>query len=715
MEPAEQLRRRSSNLNPNALVFNPRAAEFQQSESSTSSAAQGNAEPVPFISVTMATTAADSLLKQAESSRRTLSNVTLPTCQPPPLQSLLPSSSMAEHSWANELEHHAMNLGLPMGPSQSHYLARTAQDEGTGGPSLGARLSSASAIDQFQARSTSTGTPTRVREKADILPPHDARDLGLDGKLVQQALIKSLTPQELERLLHGNTFIRTGHDSPPITTAGPSGTNQMATPSRFGTHDQGVRRPPPGLQPPPRLQPPPGLGMPQRQHPHMNMGLYNLPGLTGPELQQFNSQTASRPMMDIYGPVYPTPQTGPSIFSQHTRVPSLDQSSSVGSRSRRQSTRGGFFGQKKRSDQGPEPSNADIYPEDAAMAPGLHGGTYESSHAAPVVATRPQPPPTLPAAANLRVEDATAWPTPAEAKANKPTARASASSAVASSTRPTPSSDVRGQESAPAVRTSISSTLPPSIEFPLSSSVYGQENTPTARTSAPSTLPPLMQYPSPSTICGHANTPTSRTSITSGVPTSVQFPPTSNIYGLENTPTPRASIPSAVARPTRTPPSYNIYGHENTPTRATIPSAATPGPFMQFTSPFNIPGLGQHPAETRPETPPAPEANIASTSPTTVINQAGSANLLSDQRSLTPGQEDGSRYGLRFYGIGYSDAWDAPPATQGQHQRTVEAPAMSQGSGGSWDTPMSFRIRPRDHPGWGGWNWAAQTQWFDEE
>ncbi|KAF3047183.1 hypothetical protein E8E12_011577 [Didymella heteroderae] len=35
-----------------------------------------------------------------------------------------------------------------------------------------------------------------------------------------------------------------------------------------------------------------------------------------------------------------------------------------------------------------------------------------------------------------------------------------------------------------------------------------------------------------------------------------------------------------------------------------------------------------------------------------------SAGLTGDERALTPGQQDGSRYGIRFWGLGYGDQWE---------------------------------------------------------
>jgi hypothetical protein len=67
-------------------------------------------------------------------------------------------------------------------------------------------------------------------------------------------------------------------------------------------------------------------------------------------------------------------------------------------------------------------------------------------------------------------------------------------------------------------------------------------------------------------------------------------------------------------------------------------------------------------------------------------------DLSCDNRPLTPSQEDGKRYGLHFNGIGLGDPWMCPEAKEGD----------------------PFRLRPRNHEGWGGWEWAFKKGWGDE-
>ena len=68
------------------------------------------------------------------------------------------------------------------------------------------------------------------------------------------------------------------------------------------------------------------------------------------------------------------------------------------------------------------------------------------------------------------------------------------------------------------------------------------------------------------------------------------------------------------------------------------------------------------------------------------------SDLPCDSRALSPAQLDGSRYGLKFYGIGLGDEWELPRV-------------------GDFSQNELFRVRPRDHDGWGGWEWALRNGW----
>lgn len=70
----------------------------------------------------------------------------------------------------------------------------------------------------------------------------------------------------------------------------------------------------------------------------------------------------------------------------------------------------------------------------------------------------------------------------------------------------------------------------------------------------------------------------------------------------------------------------------------------------------------------------------------------GATGLVYDDRPLSPGQENASRYGLRYYGLGIGDIWRCPGAEEGD----------------------LFRVRPRNHEGWGGWEWALKRGWGDD-
>ncbi|KAJ4366715.1 hypothetical protein N0V95_000044 [Ascochyta clinopodiicola] len=60
-----------------------------------------------------------------------------------------------------------------------------------------------------------------------------------------------------------------------------------------------------------------------------------------------------------------------------------------------------------------------------------------------------------------------------------------------------------------------------------------------------------------------------------------------------------------------------------------------------------------------------------------------------DSRALTPAQFDGSRYGIKFHGIALGDEWELPMV-------------------GDFAKSEAFRVRPREHDGWGGWEWALR-------
>jgi hypothetical protein len=76
----------------------------------------------------------------------------------------------------------------------------------------------------------------------------------------------------------------------------------------------------------------------------------------------------------------------------------------------------------------------------------------------------------------------------------------------------------------------------------------------------------------------------------------------------------------------------------------------------------------------------------------------GALDLVGDNRSLTPDQENGKRYGMQYNGLGIGDDWQLAPVARG----------------GSYENVEAFRVRPRNHEGWGGWEWAVRRGWADE-
>jgi hypothetical protein len=74
----------------------------------------------------------------------------------------------------------------------------------------------------------------------------------------------------------------------------------------------------------------------------------------------------------------------------------------------------------------------------------------------------------------------------------------------------------------------------------------------------------------------------------------------------------------------------------------------------------------------------------------TLIN-FGAFDLLPEDRPLSPDQVSGKRYGVNFCGIGLGDDWKPPEVGEGE----------------------PFMVRPRDHEGWSGWEWAIKKGWGD--
>lgn len=81
-------------------------------------------------------------------------------------------------------------------------------------------------------------------------------------------------------------------------------------------------------------------------------------------------------------------------------------------------------------------------------------------------------------------------------------------------------------------------------------------------------------------------------------------------------------------------------------------------------------------------------------------------NLSPDRRPLTPSQETGARYGIEIGGLGVS--------ALGTSDRTGWLPGPWNAPGQGHQGQDHFRVRPREHPGWGGWEWAMEKGWGDD-
>ncbi|KAJ4351646.1 uncharacterized protein N0V89_006989 [Didymosphaeria variabile] len=100
--------------------------------------------------------------------------------------------------------------------------------------------------------------------------------------------------------------------------------------------------------------------------------------------------------------------------------------------------------------------------------------------------------------------------------------------------------------------------------------------------------------------------------------------------------------------------------------------------------------------ETTP--PPSPSVTMLD-----LLNRNARDRLTPDNRPLTPKQEAGTCYGIEIGGLGVS--------TFGTSDRTDWLPSP-------WNPTarqQEFRVRPLDHDGWGGWEWAMKKGWGNED
>lgn len=138
------------------------------------------------------------------------------------------------------------------------------------------------------------------------------------------------------------------------------------------------------------------------------------------------------------------------------------------------------------------------------------------------------------------------------------------------------------------------------------------------------------------------------------------------------------------------PPVVHVEDAASWPTPAEVfqpkPSAPTPQPYEPHVSP-TAEDLNASDADVHSLLHDLPDGSI----PTLIMY--GAYDLLNDERSLSPDQSSGKRYGVNFYGIGLGDEWQPPKQGDGSIDRYRADP---------------FRVRPRDHEGWGGWEWAIK-------
>ncbi len=211
--------------------------------------------------------------------------------------------------------------------------------------------------------------------------PADGRAPGLDDDLVQHALGKTLTAKDLAEHLNPSAATNLAQQSTPSGPQLPGTTTAMPLEQQTAYEPGNRGVPPPGIDP------------------HMQM--YNQMAYMQSQMPQPIPPSGPRAMLDSQAMFPPHHPSGPP--ARHAKTPSFDSPRSANriGRGRRASVKARPHA--KRYDQGPVPSNADIYPEDAVPPPPMTpSGNFYSDRS-------------VQWAADLRVEDAFVWPTPAEA------------------------------------------------------------------------------------------------------------------------------------------------------------------------------------------------------------------------------------------------------------------------------------------------------------
>ncbi|KAI4660045.1 uncharacterized protein J4E79_005847 [Alternaria viburni] len=398
---------------------------------------------------------------------------------------------------------------------------------------------------------------TNVDSSARFLQSHRSEGLseGVLGKLIGRALDKPLTAIDLAHYLKGKDASQDDAAKPPLRR---KSYIQDRYPERADEERQSTKVVP---------APPGFMGERPRR-------------IFAEERSSINPVVMQAPLQQV--------PTGPAGFGQPRRFSNLQTPNWPSRRDHvpELSSPGDYrprpraLTRTKRTDQGPEPSHADIYPDDANFMP--RRPSYQAEPTERFQGFMPAPLPERP----FHAENTVVWPTPAEMHAQKPNNQQRRSGF--------PRHVPAFESPAPVVRWS-----PPE---PSSMAHY------------------MQQFGEPS----H--------------PFAFTFP---------------APAPSV------TPP-FDIFENHHAPTYADIHETDAEMECL----------LGILPDLFDLDLPEMP----------------------SDARPLTPGQNDGTRYGLKYYGIGLGDTWACPAARE--------------------DEP--FRVRPRDHDGWGGWQWAIDKGWGNE-
>jgi hypothetical protein len=153
-------------------------------------------------------------------------------------------------------------------------------------------------------------------------------------------------------------------------------------------------------------------------------------------------------------------------------------------------------------------------------------------------------------------------------------------------------------------------------------------------------------------------------------------------------PTPPSYVsPIVTPEPTHWPTPAEVYRPRTSlalpPTTADIHAANAPVERLLAELPYptstTLAGLGVRP----------PASTSVPTSPLCHLHLH--LDLPSSPRALSPAQRTGARYGLQLAGLGHGDAW------------TFEGMGVG----------VPFRVRPREHAGWGGREWAVLRGWCE--